>query len=120
LLTSVLICAHPREWAAVNLALLASASFRPATISPTADGQADVTEIDYTLRAMLKSPSSCETQPDRCFTSGAISTHSRTLFSAVQRRDWTITCCPTASYAWVIAATGGQFKQEHTGTLTIY
>ena len=118
LLTGVLIvlvlasgCGEP--------SLLASASFRPATISPNGDGQADVTQIDYTLKAdaeisiFLRDAAGqvYYFRRDQPRTAGTYSV----LFNGVIDNR----LLPNGTYAWVIAATGGKFKQERTGTLII-
>jgi len=98
---------------------LASASFRPATISPNGDGQADVTQIDYTLRndaqvsIFLRDAAGqmYYFRRDQPRTAGPYSV----LFNGVIDNH----LLPNGTYTWVIAATGSKFKQERAGTLTI-
>ena len=99
--------------------ILTSASFRPATISPNGDGQADVTQIDYTLREdasvsiFLRDAAGqmYYFRRDQPRTAGSYSV----LFNGVIDNH----LLSNGMYTWVIAATGGKSKQEHTGTLTI-
>ena len=99
--------------------LLAAASFQPATISPNGDGQADATQIDYTLNRNAQVSIYLQDvggkryyfRQDQPRAAGAYSV----LFGGVMDNRM----LPNGAYTWVIAAHDGQQTQERSGQLTI-
>ncbi len=111
ILVTVSSCGEP--------SLLALASFRPAAISPNGDGQADVTQIDYTLKADAKisiflrdaAGQMYYFRRDQPRTAGSYSV----LFNGVIDNH----LLPNGTYTWTITALGDKFLSPRTGTLTI-
>jgi hypothetical protein len=99
--------------------LVAAASFQPATITPNGDGQADATQIDYTLNrdatvSIFLRDSSGQLYYFRRDQPRAAGSYSVLFGGVIDNR-----MLPNGVYTWVVAATDGKFKQERTGTLTI-
>jgi hypothetical protein len=102
-----------------NRSLLAAATFQPAVISPNGDGQADATQIDYTLTRnatlsiYLQDASGVRHyfRQDQPRTAGQYSV----LFGGVIDNR----ALPNGTYTWVVAANDRVQTQERSGPLTI-
>ena len=99
--------------------LVASASFRPAAISPNGDGQADAAQIDYVLNRDARVSVYLQDvggnryyfRKDQPRSAGSYSV----LFGGVIENRM----LPNGAYTWVVAASDGKQTQERAGTLTI-
>ena len=98
---------------------LLAASFQPATISPNGDGQADVTQIDYTLNQPALVSIYLQNNAGRIFyfrrdQPRAAGSYSVLFGGIVDNR-----MLPNGVYTWTVTARGDKLLSPRTGTLTI-
>ena len=102
-----------------NNSLLASASFRPTTITPDGDGQNDATQIDYALNRDAQVSIFLRDSAGQLYYFRRDQLRSGGPYSVLFGGVIDNRMLPNGIYTWVVAAADGKFVQERTGTLTI-
>ena len=111
ILTAAAGCSHQ--------SLLAFASFQPATISPNGDGQADVTQISYTLNRDARVSIYLQDGSGQRYYFRQAQLRSAGPYSVLFGGVIDNRMLPSGAYTWVVSANDGKQTQERAGALTI-
>jgi len=99
--------------------LLAAASFAPATISPNGDGQADATQIDYTLNRSARVSIYLQDASGKRYYFRQNQLRAAGPYSVLFGGVMDNRMLPNGAYTWVVAADDGKQTQERSGQLVI-